>query len=315
LTQKPASFAGFFLIRSCASEIAMNLEVLSRLPETANGKPPLLFVHGAWLSADCWDQNFLPYFAERGYPAHAVSLRGHGRSPRSLHWASMTDYVADVAEVAAKLPEPPVLIGHSMGGGVVQKYLETHDAPAAILLGSMPPHGMSAAFMDAWRRHPMRWLQANFSMNTKCLFASPGLCREFFFSASMPDAEIIGAMRSASDESLRALFDMSLPHFLNPARVKTPIHVIGGEKDVVIPPRDVEETARRYQTEARVLADVPHAMMLDLHWRKAADAVADWLAAQFDEAFLGAKEASGQFGAPACGAGSSNKHRTIRVLI
>jgi len=258
----------------------MTLEVLSRLPEQATGKPPLLFVHGAWLAAWCWDEYFLPFFAERGYPAYAVSLRGHGASRGALHWAGMADYVADVVEVVASLSAPPVLIGHSMGGGVVQKYLERNEAAGAILFASMPPHGMSSSFMDAMRRHPLRWLQANFSMNTKSLFDTPELCREFFFSSATSDAEIVRLMRRADDESYRALYDMTLPNLIDPGEVRTPLLVLGGEKDVVIPPRDVLETARRYKAEAQILLGQPHAMMLDGLWREAARAVEAWLSAR-----------------------------------
>ncbi len=256
----------------------MALEILSRLPDEPTGKPPLLFVHGAWLAAWCWDDYFLPYFASRGYPSFAVSLRGHGGSSGSLHFAGMADYAADLAEAVARLPAPPVLIGHSMGGGVVQKYLESHEAPSAILIGSIPPHGMAGAFLDAWRRHPLRWLHANLSLDTRNLFREPELCREFFFSEHMPAQDIARVMRRADGESHRALFEMTLPHFLSPGRVRTPLHVLGGEKDVVIPPRDVEETARRYGTRAHILPGLPHAMMLDVRWREAAEALADFLA-------------------------------------
>jgi len=45
------------------------------LPET----PPLLFAHGLGHDASCWD-DWRATAAEDGYPAHAVSLRGHGNS-------------------------------------------------------------------------------------------------------------------------------------------------------------------------------------------------------------------------------------------
>ncbi|HUO53369.1 MAG TPA: alpha/beta fold hydrolase [Rhodoblastus sp.] len=258
----------------------MSLEILRRLPETATGKPPLLFVHGAWLGAWCWEENFLPFFASRGYPAYAVSLRGHSGSGGSLAGASMADYVADLREAAARLPSTPVLIGHSMGGGVVQKYLETHEAPAAILLGSMPPHGMSAIFLDAFRREPLRWLQANLTMNTQSMFDSVETCRAFFFSSGTPDADIAHFMTRANGESHRALFDMSLLNWLHPTKVHTPLLILGGEKDVVISPNDVRETARRHGATARILPGLPHAMMLDVLWREAAQAIADWLDAR-----------------------------------
>src|SRR4051812_12710578 len=77
---------------------------------------PLLFVHGAWHGAWCWDEHFLDFFANKGYRALAVSLRGHGNSPTSkaLRSCSIADYVDDVASVADSLRTPPVVIGHSM---------------------------------------------------------------------------------------------------------------------------------------------------------------------------------------------------------
>ena len=43
------------------------LEVLSRLPADASRQTPLLFVHGAFTGAWCWEEHFLPFFADAGY--------------------------------------------------------------------------------------------------------------------------------------------------------------------------------------------------------------------------------------------------------
>ena len=99
----------------------MRLEVITRTP-TAHARPiPLLFVHGAYGGAWLWDEYFLPYFAERGWVAHAISVRGHAGSDGAdtVQFARLRDYVADVEQVAASLTAPPVLIGHSLGGMVV----------------------------------------------------------------------------------------------------------------------------------------------------------------------------------------------------
>jgi pimeloyl-ACP methyl ester carboxylesterase len=82
-----------------------------------------------------------------GYAAYAVSLSGHGGSPgrKQLDSFSILDYARDVASVVAALPAPPVLIGHSMGGFVVQKYLEEYQAPGAVLMCAVPPQGLMAA--------------------------------------------------------------------------------------------------------------------------------------------------------------------------
>src|SRR4029077_17567064 len=103
------------------------LEVIDKGCVSDAHPAPLLFVHGAWHAAWCWDEYFLTFFADRGYRALAVSFRGHGSSPApKLRTCSIADYVEDVSVVADSLPRRPVVIGHSMGGFVVQKYLETH---------------------------------------------------------------------------------------------------------------------------------------------------------------------------------------------
>ena len=52
------------------------------------------------------DRHFLPFFADRGYEAHALSLRGHGASEghELLKFWRLWDYVADVKQVASALP-------------------------------------------------------------------------------------------------------------------------------------------------------------------------------------------------------------------
>ena len=106
--------------------MAHELEVIERKSTLPTAHPPLLFVHGSAHGAWCWAEHYLDYFAEHGFDAYALSLRGHGASGgrERLRWASVADYVDDVAEVAATLPSAPVVIGHSLGGMVVQKYLE-----------------------------------------------------------------------------------------------------------------------------------------------------------------------------------------------
>ena len=41
-----------------------------------NGKSPLVFIHGSFHAAWCWTEQYFPYFASRGYPCIAISLRG-----------------------------------------------------------------------------------------------------------------------------------------------------------------------------------------------------------------------------------------------
>lgn len=94
------------------------LEVLDVGASTATHETPLLFVHGTSHAAWCWDEHFLSYFAEHGYRAIALNLRGHGRSPldRSLRGVTLSDFADDLRTAVYALESPPVLIGHSLGG-------------------------------------------------------------------------------------------------------------------------------------------------------------------------------------------------------
>jgi pimeloyl-ACP methyl ester carboxylesterase len=125
------------------------LEVIEKGSCTATHPTPLLFVHGAWHAAWCWDEHFLDFFANTGFRAVAVSLRGHGASTSSTRSsaASFADHVDDVQCAVDMLGSQPILVGHSLGGLVVQKYLENHDAPAAVL---MAPHPRSEPAEQSW---------------------------------------------------------------------------------------------------------------------------------------------------------------------
>jgi pimeloyl-ACP methyl ester carboxylesterase len=162
----------------------MKLEIIARLPAVDAGRTPLLFVpgmqHGAW----CWDVHFLEYFARHGYPSYAVSLRGHGDSEMRgrLRWTRIADYVDDLASAVAQLPESPTLIGHSMGGFIIQKYLEHHSAPGAVLLSSPGPAGMLATSLRVARRRPLVFAKVSVSFSLLPLIATPELAREAYFS-------------------------------------------------------------------------------------------------------------------------------------
>jgi pimeloyl-ACP methyl ester carboxylesterase len=97
------------------------LEVIDKGSATESHPVPLLFVHGTWHAAWCWDEHFLDLFGDKGFRAVAVSLRSHGASAISkpLNSVTFADYVDDVHITVDMLGSEPVLIGHSLGGLVV----------------------------------------------------------------------------------------------------------------------------------------------------------------------------------------------------
>jgi pimeloyl-ACP methyl ester carboxylesterase len=185
------------------------LEVIDKGSCSESHPSPLLFVHGARHAAWCWDEYFLDFFADKGYRALALSLRGHGNSasPKPLRSCSIADYVDDVASVATSLPTRPVVIGHSLGGGIVQKYLESHDAPAGALLASMPPQGSLGFTLRTARRLPWRAAKALFTGNSLSYFDTPELAREAFFSPPVCDDDVVRYAARLQNESVRSGYD------------------------------------------------------------------------------------------------------------
>jgi pimeloyl-ACP methyl ester carboxylesterase len=257
----------------------MNLELISKYPPKRGHPTPLLFIHGMMHGAWCWDVHFLEYFARHGFAVHAVNLRGHGTSEgrEHLRWTRIAEYVEDVAEVARRLPCPPILIGHSMGGFVIQKYLEHHAAPAAVLLSSPPPTGLLGTTLRIARRHPLAFAKVNLTLSLLPVIATPQLAREAFLSQDVPDDQLLAYWQQMQDESYRALLDMVALELPHPEKVTTPVLVLGAARDTMLTPSEIEATARAYHTQAEIIPDVAHDSMLDPRWQSVAERILAWL--------------------------------------
>ena len=257
----------------------MQLEVLSQEPQSHVRPTPVLFVHGMWHAAWCWEEHFLPYFAQRGYVSHALSLRGHGGSQgrEGLRWTSLADYVSDVREVVEQLERPPVLVGHSMGGMIVQKYLEKHPAPAAVLLASPPPKGVLSATLRVARRHPLAFIKTNVTLSLYPIIGKPRLTREAFFSDDLSEEAVQRYFSRMQDESYRAYLDIMVFNLPRPKEVDAPILVLGAANDRIITPGEIKATALAYNTQGEIFPDMAHDMMLEAGWQAVADRILGWL--------------------------------------
>jgi pimeloyl-ACP methyl ester carboxylesterase len=258
-----------------------HLEVITEEPDLVTHQTPILFVHGMWHAAWCWSEHFMPYFSQQGYRTHALSLRGHGDSDGHdrLRWSSIRDYVADVAEVAGQFDTPPVAVGHSMGGMVVQKYLETHQAPAAVLLASGSPTGLLPGTIRFLCRHPLAFMKINLTFSLSPVVATQSLVHEGFYSADMPEEMVKVYYERLQDESFRAYVDLLGLNLPNPKRVKSPLLVLGAENDKMISSNEVIATGRAYGTKSEIFSGMAHNMMLETGWKKVAERMLSW----FDE--------------------------------
>jgi pimeloyl-ACP methyl ester carboxylesterase len=257
----------------------MKLEIISKQPSSGNGHSPLLFIHGMLHGAWCWDAHFLDYFAQHGYPAYAVNLRGHGNSEgrERLRWTRIADFADDVACAVAQLPCSPVLVGHSMGGFIIQKYLQEATAPGAVLLSSPSPKGLIGTALGMAGRHPMLFAKMNATFSLLPLISTPQLAREAFLSADLPEDQLMAYWARMEEESYAALLDMVALDLPDPARVKTPLLVLGVERDNMLRRSDIEATARAYNTQFQIVPGVAHDSMIELQWENVAGRILGWL--------------------------------------
>ncbi|OBC02221.1 alpha/beta hydrolase [Mycobacterium sp. 852002-40037_SCH5390672] len=253
------------------------LEVIDKGSCSEAHPVPLLFVHGGWHGAWCWE-HFLDYFADAGYRAVAMSLRGHGASPtpKPLPKVSIADYIDDVRTVADDLGGAPILIGHSLGGFVIQRYLEDRTVPAAVLVGSVPPQGVLTLALRVWRRRPSMTVESWSDPTLLRFLATPALAREYLFCPDTPEAVVESCRQRAGAESVRAAMTDPMVRRVRTKRVTTPILVLGAEYDGFVSVREVRNTARAYRTEPEFFP-MGHNMMLEPGWADVAGRIHEWL--------------------------------------
>ena len=258
------------------------LELITHRPDRKKNVPPrqLLFVHGAFVAAWCWDDNFLPYFAKHGFTAHALSLRGHGGSGGRdrLETTSVDDYEADVQLIARHLGGPLDVIGHSMGAMIVQRCLHKLNATNAVLMASVPPGGLLGSSMLMAARDPHLFTDINRIQHSRPNFSTVLGVRRAVFSDHLSDEEVGRHLARMQPESHRAILDLSWPQqFFIGRSTGLPVLVLGGESDAFFTRGMIEATARVYGVTAEIFPDIAHAMMLERNWQLVADRIIEWL--------------------------------------
>lgn len=208
--------------------------------ESTGSGPPLVLLHGWAMHSGLWTP-VLPRLAER-FRVHRVDLPGHGRSA-SIEPYTLPAVARAVAAQCGWLPEPPTLLGWSLGGAVALQW--TLDQPEAIakliLVNATPcfvarddwPHAMSTQTLQRFgdelgasyqaTLHRFVSLQLQGSKHARDLMTR---LRAELFSCGTPSRQSLQA-------ALAALSAIDLR-----ARVGTiaqPALVVAGERDTLVP--------------------------------------------------------------------------------
>ena len=244
------------------------LELIERHPARDEGRAPVLFVHGLGHGAWCWE-HWLDGTAEAGHPAYAVSLRGHAGSQGRLRTSLMSHYVDDVVRTAVSLGRPAVLVGHSMGGLVVQRALGRYAARAAVLVSPVPAHPAVGALLRIARQHPTDALR---------ILAGGSLpLRPEYLFRDLPPHEAQKHADRCHGESGLVQYQLIVHVPTGRPLGRPPVLVLATPDDGLVPLRGIRSTAARFGADVREFPGMGHDLMLDGRWREPLDAMLGWL--------------------------------------
>jgi pimeloyl-ACP methyl ester carboxylesterase len=259
---------------------APTLELVEAEPEGSRTGAPILFIHGAFAGAWMWREKFMPYFARRGRASLAVSVRGHGRSAgaESLRQARLADYLDDVRRAFEHLPEPPVVIAHSLGGLLAQMLVGRESMRALALLGSLPPEGLMLESPRLSLTDPHIWLEAFVGSAAHAQLPIALAAHQVLFSEGLPRQEVARYSAKMRPESPRVLADAHLPFPVSPAFLfGIPTIVVRGTNDRLVLHVSSLRTALYHGAEHHSAEGQGHFLQLDIGAETVARDVLRWM--------------------------------------
>ncbi|MBV9891408.1 MAG: alpha/beta fold hydrolase [Rhizobacter sp.] len=255
---------------------------------------PVVFVHGLWLHAASW-QPWLEAFEAAGYapvapgwPGEHPTVEAARGDPQRVANRGIDDIADHIGNVVAALPAPPILVGHSLGGLIVEKMLGEGVGRAAIAIDPAQIKGVLPL--------PLAQLRAALPALANPLNRgrAVSLTREEFrfgfgnaLSASESD-ELYD--RWAIPSPAKPLFEAALANLTTHAasavdmanQQRGPLLLISGTADHTVPDVVTRATFRQYRhsqavTELRQFEGRGHSLTVDHGWRDVADACLQWL--------------------------------------
>ena len=252
----------------------------------------ILFIHGAWVTPLCW-RYFEPLFAARGFrtlapawPYKEKPIADQLTHPDArLGRTGIPEIVAHFKRIICGQARPPVLIGHSFGGLIVQILLDQGFAAGGIAINSVPPRGVA----------PARFLAPNPLRRLRLLFGTPFSWRKALFPPELDADEAALAQANGIQvhlvpESGRIFWQL----FSAAARVdfrngqRAPLLLVAGGKDRCIPAETQRRNREAYReskarTDFALFPELTHLSIAEPGREALAAYCADWAAACFAE--------------------------------
>lgn len=249
----------------------------------------IVFITGAFVGTNCWDE-WKVFFENKGYKTITPALPHKDASPEelrnrqpntgiaSIRLAELTDYFANIIK---KLPEKPILIGHSMGGLIIQLLLQRNIAAAGIAIHSVPPLGV---FTFKFSFYKASWGPLGFFTSTKKAFLMNFKQWQYAFTNGMNcDDQTNAYYNFAVPESKLLVRDgLSKAAKVDFNKRHDPLLIISGNGDHFIPASLNYSNYKKYKknssvTDYKEFKERNHFVLGQPTWREEADYISAWL--------------------------------------
>jgi len=254
----------------------------------ASPTTPLVFVHGAFCGGWAFDK-FREPFEAAGFETHAPNLPHHERGAdlEQLALAGLKQYTDSIVTYVHGLSTPPVLIGHSLGGLVVQQAAMHSKIAGLILLAPSSPWGVMPTTLDEhgnqlglamlgdyWRR-PIPPDYSVARSNTLDRLARDEARRIF--------ARFVPESGRAVREAMQWWLDHSMTSSAPVYNIAAPVLGIGGGRDRVNSSSTVLRVIKRFpdgQAHFHEFPEMSHWLVGEPEWPQVAQLALDWLTAR-----------------------------------
>ncbi len=247
----------------------------------------IIFIHGMYMSSLCWE-NWIPYFESRGYQCLAPAWPGRDQPVESLRHQdhnpqlanlTLSDVVQRYSDAIRAQSGKSILIGHSMGGLVVQLLLQREQVAAGVAIDSAPPAGV---LTTAWPFLKSNWphITPFAALGNPIDMTFPRF--QYTFTNGLPlaaqravyDRYVVPESRRVPRQSLTARVDFHQPH--------PPLLLIAGSADHLIPAALNRTNFNRYKsspstTNIKEFPGRTHFIVGQEGWEEVAGYIAEWL--------------------------------------
>ncbi len=258
--------------------------------KTKTNTKSIVFINGLFVNPESWAE-WKTYFEQLGYTCYTPANLFHegepadlrNNPPAGLGKTGFEEVVRNLAAFIDTLPEKPILIGHSLGGLIVQKLMSMNKGVAGVMIDGAAPAGLITTKWSFWK--------SNFPVINYFRGDSPFIASKDWFSYTFGntlsrtesdrvyDLYVVPESRNIARGTLKsfARIDFSLPH--------RPLLFIAGEKDHIIPASLNRKNFRAYthagsEREFREFAGRSHYICGEPGWEEVASFVERWISAK-----------------------------------